>query len=78
MTNNFTGFGFLQAALHPVSDVRRGFGLGGEATPDFKRGYGLNGAATPDMSAPAKAIGSATTVDTTQHSTGTYMALPQS
>lgn len=78
MNNDFTGFGFLQAAMHPASDIRRGYGLGGEATPDLRRGYGLGGAATPDMSAPAKAIGSAATVDTTQHSTSTYLALPQS
>lgn len=63
MTSDFTGFGFLQAALHPVSDIKRGYGLGGEAVPDIKRGYGLGGAAMPD---------------TTQHSAGTYMALPQS
>ena len=66
MTSDFTGFGFLQSAMHLVSDIRRGYGLGG--------------AATPDLSAPAtaSAIGSATTVDTTHHSASTYMPLPQS
>lgn len=80
MARDFAGFNFLQAAMYPVSDIRRGYGLGGTAAPDARRGYGLGGAATPDMSAhvPGVAIGSATTVNTTQHSTSTYLALPQS
>ncbi|MGI4939734.1 MAG: hypothetical protein ACRYHQ_04065 [Janthinobacterium lividum] len=63
MTSDFAGFDFLQAALHPVSDIKRGYGLGSGMTPDIKRGYGLGDAAMPD---------------TTQHSAGAYMALPQS
>lgn len=70
MTSDFAGFNFLQAAMSPVSDIRRGYGLGGSASPDIRRGYGQGGAATPDM-------GSATTVDTTQHSTSMYLPLPQ-
>ncbi|MGI4941679.1 MAG: hypothetical protein ACRYHQ_14155 [Janthinobacterium lividum] len=46
-----------------MSDIRRGYGLGSVAAPDIRRGYGQGGVATPD---------------TTQHSTSTYMALPQS
>lgn len=73
MTSDFTGFNFLQAAINPMSDIRRGYGQGDAASPDIRRGYEMGGAATP-----ASTIGSASTVDTTQHTTSAYLALPQS
>ncbi len=63
MASDFTGFNFLQAIMQAPADIRRGYGLGHEAPLDIRRGYGMGGVATPD---------------TTQHTTSTYMTLPQS
>ncbi|MGI4801318.1 MAG: hypothetical protein ACRYG8_46305 [Janthinobacterium lividum] len=77
MTSDFAGFNFLQAAMSPVSDIRRGYGLGGTAAPDIRRGYGLGDVAAPDIRR-GYGLGGVAAPDTTQHSTSTYMALPQS
>lgn len=79
MTSDFTGFGFLQAALHPVSDIKRGYGLGLDSgmTPDIRRGYGFGDVAAPDIKR-GYGLGGVAAPDATQHSIGTYVTLPQS
>ena len=77
MSSDFAGFNFLQAAMHPMSDIRRGYGPDGAAVPDIRRGYGPDGAAMPDIRRGYGPDGAAMP-DTTQHTTNTYMALPQS
>lgn len=76
MTSDFAGFNFLQAAMSPMSDIRRGYGTGSMAAPDIRRGYGLGDTATPDIRR-GYGLGGAAAPDTTQHTASTYMALPQ-
>ena len=64
MASDFTGFNFLSAAMHPVSDA--------------KRGYAMGSLAVPSTTGTASVVGSATSVDTTSHTTSIYMPVPHS
>lgn len=53
MNSDFTGFNFLPSSMHPVADIRRGYGTGSLTMSDSS------------MSGNVNAAGAAVTVDKT-------------